>query len=97
VSADAGVAQAADAIRVVAAAGRPTPAALEQALEGSALAFSQPGQQRRERDLARGEQAVRLALPRGGEVQADRAAVGRVGLAGARAPASRLGIRCACR
>ena len=42
---------------------------------------SEPGQQRRERRLARGEQAARLALAGGGEVQADRPAVGRIGLA----------------
>ena len=45
------------------------------------LALAEPGQQRRERRLARGEQPARLALARGGEVQADRAAVGRIGLA----------------
>ena len=55
--------------------------ALEQALEGGALALAEPGEQRRERGLARGEQPARLALAVGREVQADRAAVGRIGLA----------------
>ena len=39
--------------------------ALEQALEGGALALAEPGQQRRERRLACGEQAARLALALG--------------------------------
>ena len=81
VPADAGVAQAADAIGVVAGAGHRRQQALEQALEGGALALAEPGEQRRERRLARGEQPVRLALAVGREVQADRPAVGRIGLA----------------
>ena len=70
---------AADAIGVVAAAGDGRQQALEQALEGGAVALAAASSGRA--PPARGEQAARPRSPAAAQVQADRASVGRIALA----------------